>query len=169
MTGTARFIFKFSVMAALLLGLPLVGVMLAGYPAARYFEFPPRSRYVVHAPYSGWIFTAHLIFILVITGPLVVRAWQGRQKKTTHHRGRRSLSLVGLGRDSMRGGLLVSGMDTPGLVRPLSTPYIHTFMVVLHRGDQRHRLPSLGTLHDGEPARLFPGAFSHQCDFLVVL
>ncbi len=39
-------------LAALLLGLPLLGAFLAGHPLARYLEFPPLTRYVPHAAFS---------------------------------------------------------------------------------------------------------------------
>jgi hypothetical protein len=45
---------KFFILAGMLLGLPLLGVLTAGYPAARYLEFPPRTRCVAHASFS-WI------------------------------------------------------------------------------------------------------------------
>jgi hypothetical protein len=69
----------FSVILAsslLLLGLPLVGVSLTGHPLALYLEFPPLTRYVIHAPFSWWRFA---FFALVISGalaPLALRvAW----------------------------------------------------------------------------------------------
>ena len=44
---------KLVVVTALLLGLPLLGVVLAGEPAGRYLDFPPQTTYVTHAPFSG--------------------------------------------------------------------------------------------------------------------
>ncbi len=44
------------VAVSLLVGLPLLGLVLAGRPLARYFEFPPRSAYVAHAPFSWPVF-----------------------------------------------------------------------------------------------------------------
>jgi hypothetical protein len=43
---------KFCILTAMLLGLPLLGVYLAGYPVSRYLEFPPRTEFIVHAPFS---------------------------------------------------------------------------------------------------------------------
>ena len=79
-----RFTIKFAVMAVMLLGLPLFGVHLAGYPIARYIEFPPESRYVQHAPFSWAAFCAYSAFILVVTLPLIitaVRTMRRRQPK----------------------------------------------------------------------------------------
>jgi hypothetical protein len=58
----------------LLVGLPLAGVYLAGCPVGRYLEFPPDTRFVLHAPFNGWVFSAYALFVAVVTGPFVVRA-----------------------------------------------------------------------------------------------
>ena len=43
---------------ALVLGLPLLGVLWAGEPLGRYLEFPPRTNYVQHEPFSWPVFLA---------------------------------------------------------------------------------------------------------------
>ena len=48
----------------LLLGLPMAGVYLFGTPFDRYLEFPPKSQFVSHAPFS-W--TAFLIYLSIIS------------------------------------------------------------------------------------------------------
>ncbi|MGD9070900.1 MAG: hypothetical protein PVI69_03975, partial [Desulfobacterales bacterium] len=58
----------------MLVGLPPLGVWLAGHPLTGYFEFPPRSRTVEHAPFSWTIFSAYAVFIAATAGPLLVRA-----------------------------------------------------------------------------------------------
>ncbi len=60
------------ILGVMLLGLPLAGVYLAGLPVIRYLEFPPRTRYIVHAPFAWPVFMAYLAFIGSITMPLVV-------------------------------------------------------------------------------------------------
>ena len=60
--NTDRRVFPLLGAAALLIGLPLVGGVLAGRPASAYLEFPPLTRYVDHAPFS-WV--AFAIFALV--------------------------------------------------------------------------------------------------------
>jgi len=52
--------------AVLLVGLPLAGVMAAGENLGLYWEFPPLTRYVVHAPFSWPLFMA-----LVLLGAMV--------------------------------------------------------------------------------------------------
>jgi hypothetical protein len=49
----------------MLIGLPLAGVVLAGKPVAEYFEFPPRTEYVVHAAFSWWAFAATTLLVVV--------------------------------------------------------------------------------------------------------
>ena len=69
-----RLIFQFAVMVVLLLGLPLLGILLAGYPIDRYLEFPPQSRYIQHAEVSIVVFTIYTLFILITTLPLAITA-----------------------------------------------------------------------------------------------
>jgi len=64
---------EFSVALVLLGGLPLLGVWLAGKPVSQYFEFPPRTRYVEHEPFSWPVFTALALLILGAIIPFVVR------------------------------------------------------------------------------------------------
>lgn len=48
----------------LLLGLPLLGVYLSGRPVDPYLEFPPRTRYVDHAPFSWPVFVSFALAII---------------------------------------------------------------------------------------------------------
>jgi hypothetical protein len=70
--------FKVPFIAFLLVGLPLLGVMLAGKPLARYLEFPPVTRYVEHAPFSWPVFLAFTVFIIGTVAPLVIRVVTSR-------------------------------------------------------------------------------------------
>lgn len=63
-------------MAAMLLGLPLLGVMAAGYPLGRYLEFPPQTRYVVHAPFSWSAFALIAASVLAVVLPLGVSGYR---------------------------------------------------------------------------------------------
>lgn len=56
-----------------LLGLPMLGVWMAGYPMARYIEFPPGNLYINHAPFS-WIAFVLLAVIEVLAIIMAVRA-----------------------------------------------------------------------------------------------
>jgi hypothetical protein len=57
----------------LLFGLPLVGVKLAGHEFAPYLEVPPRTRYIVHAPFAWAGFALFALLIGVMLAPFVIR------------------------------------------------------------------------------------------------
>jgi hypothetical protein len=71
---------RFGIFSGMLLGLPLLGVVFKALPLARYMEFPPQSRYVLHAPFSWPVFIAYLLLILVAVVPLVIRAIKGSER-----------------------------------------------------------------------------------------
>jgi hypothetical protein len=79
-----RFFLKFSILAAMLLGLPLGGVALKGLPVPQYLEFPPETRYVSHAPFSWVAFVVYGLLIFAVFFPLGIRGIRAaRQKKVT--------------------------------------------------------------------------------------
>ena len=67
---------KFFVVTVLLLGLPLLGPSLTRKPLGHYFEFPPRSVYIQHAPFSWVAFCAYTVFVLGVTIPFIIRAFR---------------------------------------------------------------------------------------------
>jgi hypothetical protein len=67
-------VLKFIVLTGILLGLPMLGVILAGYPISRYLEFPPETLYVCHAPFSRVAFTAYALFILAVVLPFIIKS-----------------------------------------------------------------------------------------------
>ncbi|MEJ2283667.1 MAG: hypothetical protein P8X85_08755 [Desulfobacterales bacterium] len=75
-----RFVLKFLILAAMLLGLPLLGVMTAGYPIGRYLEFPPQTRYVTQAPFSWLAFAVIAFGILAVVLPLGFIGYQSYKK-----------------------------------------------------------------------------------------
>ena len=58
---------------ALVLGLPLLGVLWAGEPIGRYLEFPPRTSYVQHEPFSWPVFIAFTLLITLVVGTILLR------------------------------------------------------------------------------------------------
>jgi len=69
----------------MLLGLPLLGVSLAGYPLNRYLEFPPKTQYIKHAPFSWPAFAVLTFVILAFVLPLAhqgIQAYKKRPQKT---------------------------------------------------------------------------------------
>jgi len=55
-----------------LLGLPQLGVTLAGYPVGRYVQFPPKTQYVSHTPFSWFAFTLFAGMILAVVLPVII-------------------------------------------------------------------------------------------------
>ncbi len=70
--STAWLLFLISL---LLLGLPLLGVSLAGVPIARYLEFPPRTLYVEHAPFSWTAFAVIGSIAVALYAALIGLVW----------------------------------------------------------------------------------------------
>ena len=64
---------KFCALGGMLLGLPLLGVFLAGLPVGRYLEFPPRTRYLDHASFSWAAFAGYTLLVIAMVIPLLLR------------------------------------------------------------------------------------------------
>jgi len=67
------FLIKLIILSGILLGLPFLGVMLAGLPVQRYLEFPPETQYIDHAPFSWIVFTGYSLFILAVILPIFIK------------------------------------------------------------------------------------------------
>ena len=61
------------VLTPMLIGLPLLGVMLAGKPVAPYFRFPPDTSFVTHAPFSWPVFWFLTALVIVCIAPFIYR------------------------------------------------------------------------------------------------
>ena len=80
---------------AMIFGLPLLGVLLAGKPLGRYLEFPPRTSYVEHEPFSWSVFLTLTLLISLFVGPILVRILVlSPQKRFTADVSRFTLSLL---------------------------------------------------------------------------
>ena len=82
-----RFFLKLVIIGGMLLGLPLVGVFLAGYPVNRYLEFPPKTQYIVHTPFSWPAFAIFIFIILAFILPVVfhgIRGYKNGQSTAVH-------------------------------------------------------------------------------------
>lgn len=78
--GKARqIVIGIAVLAGLVL-LPLLGVILAGLPLARYLEFPPQTLYVEHAPFSWIVFGLTAIAIAAVVAPFLLRVVRSASK-----------------------------------------------------------------------------------------
>ncbi len=58
-------------LAAMLIGLPLAGIVLAGHPLAPYLAFPPVTTFVTHAPFSWSVFITLAVLVLACVTPFV--------------------------------------------------------------------------------------------------
>jgi hypothetical protein len=99
MRVTAKLL-NLSLVVALLLGLPLIGVWVSGQPIARYLEFPPTTRYVAQAPFSWGVFAALTIAIFSVILPFDIHVWLSRRRRRslpTHGMRRRPAALQGNG------------------------------------------------------------------------
>lgn len=66
-------------LGVLLLGLPLLGVWLAGYAVIDYLEFPPRTQHVEHAPFSWSVFAGMAAWTVVMVLPFFIRIIRSRR------------------------------------------------------------------------------------------
>ena len=73
MSAAKNFFLDIICLAGMLAGLPLLGVWLAGFPLAPYFEFPPLTRHVPHAGFSWPVFGLIAALVAVSLMPLTVR------------------------------------------------------------------------------------------------
>jgi hypothetical protein len=67
-----------AIMALLLIGLPPLGVWLAGRPLWPYLEFPPLTRYVEHAPFSWVGFWFFVVVDLAMIVPFLIAVLRTR-------------------------------------------------------------------------------------------
>ncbi|RJX29054.1 MAG: hypothetical protein C4531_10970 [Desulfurivibrio sp.] len=63
--------------ALLLAGLPLLGILAAEKNVSQYWEFPPLTRYVAHAPFCWPLFTALVLLGLLVAGLFLVQMGRG--------------------------------------------------------------------------------------------
>ena len=85
-----RILGKFIIVALMLLGLPMAGIICAGFKIGHYLEFPPATRYVDQAPFSWGVFFGMLVFVAFCVSPFLFRAWisrniQVKQRGITGH------------------------------------------------------------------------------------
>ncbi len=71
-------IVKALVVLALLIGLPLLGIVLEGHPIRPYLQFPPQTRSVEHAPFSWPMFVGLALLIALTVGPVVLHVARSR-------------------------------------------------------------------------------------------
>jgi len=78
-------------LGVLLVGLPLLGVWMAGYDVASFLEFPPRTQYIEHAPFSWPVFAGLAIVILATMLPFLIRVGRARSPSEPQRTVRRAI------------------------------------------------------------------------------
>lgn len=84
MSRINTFLLTFIPLTAMLIGLPLLGVWLAGKPLDSYFEFPPQTRFVHPAAFSWRVFWVYAALIAVVLSALVHRAVRSYRALPAH-------------------------------------------------------------------------------------
>ncbi len=79
----------------LLVGLPLLGVVSSGTPLQPYVEFPPHPYTAHPAPFSWPIFGSMALFVLAVTGPLLMRVLHSQRNVLAHKKSDRRLPWWG--------------------------------------------------------------------------
>jgi hypothetical protein len=67
-------IVKLIILIFMLIGLPLIGIIISGHDISNYLEFPPKTHYVAHAPFSFPVFLGLGLLIFVIFLPFIYRS-----------------------------------------------------------------------------------------------
>jgi len=75
-------------LAAALLGLPLLGAWRAGVDLSTCLEFPPRTQYIRHAPFSWPVFIVLALVILAVILPFLIRIGAARSTGALRSAGR---------------------------------------------------------------------------------
>ena len=157
------------VLTAMLLGLPLLGAVLAGKPVYLYLEFSPVTRYVQHAEFSwlGFLVLGSLSLLLLV----VLALMYPPPPRDGHH-----FSQGARYRFPWWDWVAVVLLLTSWILawsrfawfRPLQ-PYTFTpLWALLHRGHQCADLQTGGCLHDHPSTPVFVGFISFQRLVLVV-
>ena len=67
-------VLKLITLTIMLIGLPLAGILFSGQNIYNYLEFPPKTRYVAHAPFSIQAFLGSGLVIIALILPLFHRS-----------------------------------------------------------------------------------------------
>ena len=142
MSAITRFFFKFLILAAMLVGLPLGGVYWAGYPVLRYLEFPPQTRYVAHASFSWIAFVLYAVLISAFLIPLIINAFRSHKEVKSQTGSLRSFpwwGWLGLVGGAMAWVLAWTRFEWFADLQPHTfTPLWLAFILVINGLDYRH-------------------------------
>lgn len=83
---TMKIVLKFIILSAMLLVLPLLGLIFAGRDCTPYLEFPPVTRYVEHEPFSIWVFGGISLFVAAAILPFIYRSLTYPYRRTAQQK-----------------------------------------------------------------------------------
>ena len=95
MTSNGRDQVLASIGAIALVLLPLLGVMIAGEPLARYTEFPPQTQYVQHADFSWIAFVLVALAVVVVLLPFEIHVRRSRGTVEGHKKAKQTFPWWG--------------------------------------------------------------------------
>ena len=158
------FLLIFIPLVGMLIGLPLLGAWLAGFPPGPYLEFPPQTRFIRHAGFSWPAFVCMSALIVATILPVLLQALRSyRLSPRPAARAFTSLPVVGLDRvDSRRCGV-GARMDSFPLDGSLSGAHLHPALAGLHCWRQCPLRPAHRPLLDDLSTGLFCGPVSREC------
>jgi len=96
-----------------LVGIPLLGVIVAGKPLAQYLEFPPVTQYVEHAGFSRQVFFALSLFVCLVLAPFVIRILAALTRREGKGTGYFSQWLKQVGRSRVEKSCLSPSISFP--------------------------------------------------------
>ncbi len=70
MKPSSKILVRTAFAVLLMIGAPLIGLIAAGRPVPPYLEFPPQTRFVIHAPFSWIAFAIIGLLVCVCAWPL---------------------------------------------------------------------------------------------------
>ncbi len=159
---------RLSVLTLALLGLPLLGVALQGKPISQYLEFPPKSRYVTHAPFSWLAFWAFAAVTAGLVAPFVHQYLRTRSTLEDKIRPPANLSVVGLAGFGVRPCSLGPCMDAFFVVFGPPAPHLYAALALLHPGGQRPVMAAEGPMPHDSSAPVLSSSVPVKWYFLVV-
>ncbi len=149
------------VLLLMLVGLPLGGLLAAGQPIGPYLEFPPRTRYVTHAPFSWPVFWGLLALVCGAVAPFAVRGLRrGRDRRRDSTPALRPFPWWGWLGATLSGGTWILAWNRFPWLGPLQahtfTPLWLGYILVMNGLTVRRTGRSPLTHHTGAYLSLFP-------------
>ena len=131
----SRLFASYLISIIILVGSPIAGMAVAGFPVSHFLEFPPLTRYVAHAPKNHVAFLLSIGFSIILLTPLALRFLKYfRQVGIRPPAGKfPKWGLLGLGLMAVSWGVAWNIITTPQSVRMWTfTPLWLGFIIFLN-------------------------------------